>query len=100
MSRGTKGTLIADLVRNRLMFRPTHMTAPGPSASTMAAAPPTSHNGADQAMARDLLAALEERAVFPVTAQESMEAGLTVMAIDPRDARGRRDRLRADVGRV
>ncbi len=40
------------------------------------------HNGADQAMARDLLAALEGRAAFPVTAQESMEAGLTVMAID------------------
>jgi hypothetical protein len=43
---------------------------------------PDAHNGADQAMAVDLLAALEGRAAFPVTAQESMEAGLTVMAID------------------
>jgi hypothetical protein len=33
-------------------------------------------------MARDLLDALEGRAEFPVTPQESMEAGLTVMAID------------------
>jgi hypothetical protein len=33
-------------------------------------------------MAVDLLAALEGRAGFPVTPQESMEAGLTVMAID------------------
>jgi hypothetical protein len=41
-----------------------------------------SHNGADQAMARDLLDALEGRAPFPVTPQDSMEAGLTVMAID------------------
>ena len=40
------------------------------------------HNGADQAMAVDLLAALEGRAAFPVTPYESMEAGLTVMAID------------------
>ena len=41
-----------------------------------------SHNGADQAMARDLLATLENGAVFPVTPFESIEAGLTVMAID------------------
>lgn len=33
-------------------------------------------------MALDLLAALEGRAAFPVTPYESMEAGLTVMAID------------------
>ena len=33
-------------------------------------------------MAVDLLAALEGRATFPVTPYESMEAGLTVMAID------------------
>jgi hypothetical protein len=40
------------------------------------------HNGADQAMARDLLATLGTGAAFPVTPYESMEAGLTVMAID------------------
>jgi hypothetical protein len=33
-------------------------------------------------MALDLLAALEGRATFPVTPWDSMEAGLTVMAID------------------
>jgi hypothetical protein len=33
-------------------------------------------------MARDLREALEGRARFPVTPLESMEAGLTVMAID------------------
>ncbi len=33
-------------------------------------------------MARDLLAALEGRAAFPVSPYESMEAGLTVMAVD------------------
>jgi hypothetical protein len=33
-------------------------------------------------MAVDLLAAIEGRAEFPVTAEDSMVAGLTVMAID------------------
>ena len=47
-----------------------------------------SHNGADQSMARDLLAALEGRQDFPVTPFDSMEAGLTVMAIDEAMARG------------
>ncbi|MDB5422661.1 MAG: oxidoreductase domain protein, partial [Phenylobacterium sp.] len=46
------------------------------------------HNGADQAMALDLLASMEGRAVFPVTPFESMEAGLTVMAIDEALATG------------
>ena len=40
------------------------------------------HNGADQDMALDLLAALKGRATFPVTPWDSLEAGLTVMAID------------------
>ena len=47
-----------------------------------------SHNGADQAMALDLLASLEGRAAFPVTPWDSMEAGLTVMAIDRAMAEG------------
>ena len=34
------------------------------------------------------LGALEGRAVFPVTARDSMEAGLTVMAVDEAAARG------------
>ena len=33
-------------------------------------------------MALDLLATLDQGAAFPVTPYESMEAGLTVMAID------------------
>ena len=78
---GTKGTLIADLVRNRLMFRPAHDRA-RPERIDYGGRTQDNHNGADQAMARDLLAAVEGRAVFPVTAQESMQAGLTVMAID------------------
>lgn len=78
---GTKATLIADLVRNRLMFRPAHDRAK-PERIDYGGRTEDSHNGADQAMARDLLAALEKRTAFPVTAQESMEAGLTVMAID------------------
>jgi len=33
-------------------------------------------------MALDLMAALDEGAAFPVTPYDSLEAGLTVMAID------------------
>ncbi len=40
-------------------------------------------------MATDLRAALEGRAEFPVTPYESMEAGLTVMAIDKAMAESR-----------
>ena len=43
-------------------------------------------NSADQAMALDLLAAMEGRAAFPVTPRDSLEAGLTVMAIDEAQA--------------
>jgi predicted dehydrogenase len=78
---GTKATLIADLVRNRLMVRPAHARAK-PERIDYGGRTQDSHNGADQAMARDLLAALDGRAAFPVTPKESMEAGLTVMAID------------------
>ncbi len=78
---GTRGTLIADLVRNRLMFRLAHDRGK-PERIDYGGRTEDNHNGADQAMARDLLAALEGRASFPVTVQESMEAGLTVMAID------------------
>jgi predicted dehydrogenase len=78
---GTEGTMIADLVRNRLMLRRAHDRGP-PERIDYGGRTADSHNGADQAMARDLLNALEGRAAFPVTAQESMEAGLTVMAID------------------
>ena len=78
---GTHGTLLADLVRNKLMIRPA-MSRAKPERIDYANRTEDSHNGADQAMATDLLAALEGAAAFPVTPQESMEAGLTVMAID------------------
>ncbi len=78
---GTDGTLIADLVRNRLMARRA-LNRGKPERIDYGGVTADAHNGADQAMALDLLAALEGRAAFPVTPYESMEAGLTVMAID------------------
>ncbi len=78
---GTDGTLIADLVRNKLMIRPA-MERGKPERIDFVTRTADAHNGADQAMAADLLAALEKRAEFPVTPWDSMEAGLTVMAID------------------
>jgi len=78
---GTEGTLIADLVRNRLMVRRA-MDRGKPERIDYGGRTEDSHNGADQAMARDLLATLSEGAAFPVTPFDSMVAGLTVMAID------------------
>jgi predicted dehydrogenase len=84
---GTEGTLIADLVRNKLMVRRA-LDRGKPERIDYGGRTADSHNGADQAMARDLLATLEGRAPFPVTPFESMEAGLTVMAIDRAMAEG------------
>jgi predicted dehydrogenase len=84
---GTEGTLIADLVRNRLMVRRA-LSRAKPERIDYGGLTADAHNGADQAMATDLLAALEGRATFPVTPFESMEAGLTVMAIDEAMATG------------
>jgi predicted dehydrogenase len=78
---GTTGTLIADLVRNKLMIRPC-MSRAKPERIDYANRTDDSHNGADQAMATDLLATFEKGVNFPVTVEDSMEAGLTVMAID------------------
>ena len=78
---GTEGTLIADLVRNQLMVRGV-MDRAKPERIDYGGRTADSHNGADQSMARDLLATLETGAPFPVTPWDSMEAGLTVMAID------------------
>ncbi len=78
---GTQGTLIADLVRNKLMVRRA-MDKTKPERIDYANRTDDNHNGADQAMAVNLLASLEGRAAFPVTAHDSLEAGLTVMAID------------------
>jgi predicted dehydrogenase len=78
---GTEGTLIADLVRNRLMVRRA-LSRARPERIDFGERTADAHNGADQAMARDLLASLEQGAAFPVTPFDSLEAGLTVMAID------------------
>jgi predicted dehydrogenase len=78
---GTNGTLLADLVRNKLMVRRA-LDRGKPERIDFQTRTDDNHNGADQAMARDLLATLEQGAAFPVTPYESMEAGLTVMAID------------------
>lgn len=78
---GTEGTLIADLVRNRLMVRRALFRGK-PDKVDYGGVTADAHNGADQAMALDLLAALQGRAAFPVTPFDSLEAGLTVMAID------------------
>ena len=84
---GTEGTLIADLVRNRLMVRRA-LSRQKPERIDYGGLTADAHNGADQAMAADLLAAMEGRTVFPVTPFDSMEAGLTVMAIDEAMATG------------
>jgi predicted dehydrogenase len=84
---GTEGTLIADLVRNRLMVRRA-LSRQKPERIDYGGLTADAHNGADQAMAIDLLAALEDAVAFPVTPFESMEAGLTVMAIDEAMATG------------
>src|SRR5262249_6589271 len=78
---GTEGTLIADLVRNTLMVRRA-LSRGKPERIAYGNLTEDAHNGADQAMARDLLAPWETGAPFPVTPFESLEAGLTVMAID------------------
>ena len=78
---GTKATLLADLVRNRMLVRGS-LSRGKPERLEWHERTDDNHNGADQAMARDLLATLQNGAPFPVTPQDSMEAGLTVMAID------------------
>jgi len=77
---GTEGTLIADIDRNKLMWR--HALDPGAPVRSNFPLNELDHNGADVAMAEDLIAALRKRAQFPVTAKQALEAGLTVMAID------------------
>jgi len=84
---GTEGTLIADLARNKLMIRRA-LSRRKPERIDYGGRTEDAHNGADQAMARDLLATLRDGAAFPVTPFESLEAGLTVMAIDEAMASG------------
>ncbi len=84
---GTEGTLIADLMRNRLMIRRA-LERGRPERIDYGNRTEDNHNGADQAMARDLKAALDGERPFPVTPTDSLEAGLTVMAIDRAMAEG------------
>jgi predicted dehydrogenase len=77
---GTDGSLIADLVRNTLMWRRNlDLSAPIRRQYEISE---SDHNGADIAMARDLMAALDGESAFPVSPYHAIEAGLTVMAID------------------
>jgi len=78
---GTEGTLLADLVRNKLMARAA-LSKKKPERLEWGGLTADAHNGADQAMAIDLRAALSGERAFPVTPFDSLEAGLTVMAID------------------
>ena len=78
---GAEGTLIADLVRNKLMVRRA-LHRGKPERIDYGGVTADAHNGADQAMALDLAAALGGERAFPVTPWDSLEAGLTVMAID------------------
>ena len=61
---GTNGTLLADLVRNKMMVRPA-LDRRKPERMEWGNRTDDNHNGADQAMAADLRAALEGRADFP-----------------------------------
>ncbi|MBI3678186.1 MAG: Gfo/Idh/MocA family oxidoreductase [Proteobacteria bacterium] len=78
---GTEATLIADLVRNKMLMRGA-LSKGKPERREWAGVTTDLHNGADQEMARDLLATLKDGVPFPVTPYDCMEAGLTVMAID------------------
>jgi predicted dehydrogenase len=78
---GAEGTILADLVRNKLMVRRA-LNRGKPERIEYGGLTADAHNGADQAMALDLAAALDGQRPFPVTPWDSLEAGLTVMAID------------------
>jgi predicted dehydrogenase len=83
---GTEGTLIADIDRNTVMWR-RHLERTAPFRRQFPISE-QDHNGADVAMARDLIAALKDENEFPVTPFQAIEAGLTVMAIDKAQAMG------------
>lgn len=78
---GTKGVIIAELYRNSLLWRTAPMPAPVQRVE-FEAITADGHNGADEAMAYDLLATLRDGCKFPVAPSAAIEAGLTVMAID------------------
>ncbi|MGH6987571.1 MAG: Gfo/Idh/MocA family protein [Caulobacteraceae bacterium] len=84
---GTTGTLLADLSRNKLMVRRS-LDRRKPERMSFEGRTLDGHNGADEAMVLDLLAAIEGRADFPAGPVEALEAGLTVMALDEAQRRG------------
>jgi hypothetical protein len=84
---GSEGQLIADLVANRLTFK-LALAKDDAEEIAFGGLSAESHNGADHAMARDLLAALKGERAFPVTVNDGLEAGLTVMAVDQAMADG------------
>lgn len=78
---GTRGALTIDLVQNTMVITP--LDVRGTVESFRWRGPVgDSHGGADQAMAHDLVAALDGDRAFPVSVSASLVAGLTVMAID------------------
>lgn len=85
---GTEGQIVADLAKNKMFFRRA-LSRGAEEEIDFGGVSAESHNGADHAMARDLLAALTGDRAFPVTPAEAMEAGLTVMAIDEAMAGGK-----------
>ena len=95
---GTDGTLIADLVRNRLMVRRALSRAEARADRLRRPAPPTPTTAPTRPWRRTCWRRWRAGAVFPVTPFESMEAGLTVMAIDEAMATGEVVDCRADVG--
>lgn len=84
---GTDGVMVIDLVNHALTLTPRDR-ADAAEHKRWRGPPGDSHGGADQAMAVDLVAALDDRAPFPVSIDESIVAGLTVMAIDESVAAG------------
>ncbi len=76
---GTEGTLLADLVRNRMLVRGA-MERGRPEKLEFGNLTDDNHNGADQAMAVDPEGHHRGPRPFPVTPDDSMVAGLTVMA--------------------
>lgn len=77
---GTEGTLVADIARNKFMWRRSlDLSAPIRRQFELVG---DGHNGADVAMVGDLMAALSGEAAFPASPFHALEAGLTVMALD------------------
>ena len=89
---GTEGTLLADLVRNKMLIRGAFARS-RPERLEWNERTDDNHNGADQAMARDLLATLADGAASGDAAR-SDGSGLDRDGDRPRDADEVRRRVR------